>query len=113
MEPKTNRIYVKNVKPRDFEPCEPFEIAGRPYIDQTGNFKMVSMPGAATEPQAANRRKSANNPQIAAARALRTDGKSHAEIAKALGVVVRTVEKWESKGWLRPVEVISDADVGF
>jgi hypothetical protein len=42
---ETNRLYVKNVKPRDFEPCQPFEIEGRPHIDQTGWFKMVTLPG--------------------------------------------------------------------
>jgi hypothetical protein len=41
----TNRVLVQNVKPRDFEPPKPFEIEGRPHIDQTGLFKMVLEPG--------------------------------------------------------------------
>jgi hypothetical protein len=34
-----NRIYVQNVKARDFQPCEPFIIEGRPQVslvDQIG-----------------------------------------------------------------------------
>jgi hypothetical protein len=42
-----NRLYVKNVKPRDFEPCPPFELEGRPWIDKTGAFKMTAHPGMA------------------------------------------------------------------
>jgi len=44
-EEATNRIYVKNVKPRDFDPVRPFEIQGRPSIDNTGKFEMVCLPG--------------------------------------------------------------------
>ncbi|HVP50912.1 MAG TPA: AAA family ATPase, partial [Terriglobales bacterium] len=44
---EANRIYVKNVKPRDFQPCQPFEIEGRPHIDKEGDFKMVTLPGSA------------------------------------------------------------------
>jgi AAA domain/CHC2 zinc finger len=35
-------IGIKNVKPRDFEPVPPFRIQGRPYIDNTGDFVMLS-----------------------------------------------------------------------
>jgi hypothetical protein len=42
---ETNRVYVKNVKARDFEPVRHFEIQGRPHIDETGQFKMVCEPG--------------------------------------------------------------------
>jgi hypothetical protein len=41
-------VIVQNVKPRDFEPPEAFEIEGRPHIDQTGLFKMVLEPGKST-----------------------------------------------------------------
>ena len=32
------RLYVSNVKPRDFEPADPFVIQGKPYIDELGDF---------------------------------------------------------------------------
>ena len=38
---KLNQVIVKNVKPRDFVPCEPFVIQGRPFIDDTGTFRVV------------------------------------------------------------------------
>ncbi len=42
-----NRIYVQNVKPRDFLPCEPFIIQGRPSLNQTGYFELTDPPGFA------------------------------------------------------------------
>lgn len=45
----TTRIFVQNVKPRDFQPCEPFIIEGRPHIDECGEFVMVAEPGEAKE----------------------------------------------------------------
>jgi hypothetical protein len=42
---ESNKVYVRNVKPRDFEPVAPFEIQGRPHLDESGSFKMVVLPG--------------------------------------------------------------------
>jgi hypothetical protein len=36
------RVLVKCVKPRDFEPVKPFEIQGRPHIDEEGDFAMLA-----------------------------------------------------------------------
>ncbi len=33
------------VKPRDFEPCEPFQITARPHIDQSHDLLMTKDPG--------------------------------------------------------------------
>jgi AAA domain/DnaB-like helicase N terminal domain len=44
-----NRIYVENCKPRDFQPCAPFLIEGRPHLDATGQFAMSVLPGEAEE----------------------------------------------------------------
>jgi hypothetical protein len=43
----TTRLYIQNLKPRDFEPVSAFTIEGRPHIDLTGDFKMVDQPGMA------------------------------------------------------------------
>jgi RecA-family ATPase len=43
----STRIFVQNVKARDFCPCEPFIIQGRPTIDQTGYFELTEPPGFA------------------------------------------------------------------
>jgi putative DNA primase/helicase len=43
--PETMEIYVKCVKPRDFEPVLPFTIQARPYIDETSDFAVLTEPG--------------------------------------------------------------------
>jgi hypothetical protein len=40
-----NIIHVENIKPRDFQPCQPFQIIGRPFIDQSGDFALHKKPG--------------------------------------------------------------------
>jgi hypothetical protein len=41
----TNLIHVENIKPRDFQPCGPFQLLGRPSIDEMGDFQMHKPPG--------------------------------------------------------------------
>jgi len=40
----SNIVHVQNLKPRDFEPCGPFQLIGRPHIDQTGDFAIHKRP---------------------------------------------------------------------
>jgi len=40
-----NIVHVENVKARDFSPCNPFQIIGRPFIDEVGDFKLHKAPG--------------------------------------------------------------------
>ncbi|HEV2617946.1 MAG TPA: DnaB-like helicase N-terminal domain-containing protein [Candidatus Acidoferrales bacterium] len=40
-----NILHIENIKPRDFQPCGPFQIIGRPYIDDTGDFQILKRPG--------------------------------------------------------------------
>jgi hypothetical protein len=44
MDEKGNIIHIQNIKPRDFLPCGPFQIIGRPYIERTGDFQMFRRP---------------------------------------------------------------------
>jgi 5S rRNA maturation endonuclease (ribonuclease M5) len=39
-----NIIHVENLKPRDFQPCGPFQIVGRPYIDTQKDFALHKKP---------------------------------------------------------------------
>lgn len=39
------RITMQCVKPRDFEPAEPFVIQGKPFIDEQGDFEIISQDG--------------------------------------------------------------------
>lgn len=103
---EANRLFVKNVKARDFDSCKPFEIEGRPWIDQTGAFKMTAPPGTAVMP-AQNHGK----PQKwELARALRRDGNTLADIASKLQVGLRTVERWNSEGKLDSKKPASSDD---
>jgi hypothetical protein len=36
------RLYVKCLKPRDFEPADPFRIQGKPHIDEKGDFIILA-----------------------------------------------------------------------
>ena len=44
---ETTRMYIQNLKPRDFDPVGAFTLEGRPHIDLTGDFKMMELPGQA------------------------------------------------------------------
>jgi 5S rRNA maturation endonuclease (ribonuclease M5) len=44
IEAKANVIHIQNVKPRDFEPCGPFQLIGRPNIEREGDFAMLKRP---------------------------------------------------------------------
>jgi hypothetical protein len=37
--------HIQNIKPRDFEPCGPFQLLARPSLDQIGDFTLHRMPG--------------------------------------------------------------------
>lgn len=41
-----NIIHLEDIKPRDSEPAEPFQIVGRPWIDREGDFRLHRAPGA-------------------------------------------------------------------
>src|SRR4029077_6160269 len=40
-----NILLLENIKPRVFQPCGPFQIIGRPFIDETGDFGILKRPG--------------------------------------------------------------------
>jgi hypothetical protein len=95
----SNRIFVQNVKARDFSPCEPFIIQGRPSIDESGYFELLNPPGFAgrlTEnnhqvgrPETAGKRE-----KVLLAMHMKREGASYREIARACGVSKDTAKKW-------------------
>jgi DnaB helicase-like protein/AAA domain-containing protein len=98
------RIFVQNVKARDFLPCQPFIIQGRPSIDTTGYFELPTPPGFAgtfsenkPQPQVGRPQVADKDEKITEARKMHEDGKGYREIATALGVSVGTVSAWLSK----------------
>src|SRR5208282_2116625 len=40
-----NIVYIECVKARDFTHCQPFQLRGRPCIDETGDFELHRAPG--------------------------------------------------------------------
>ena len=99
IDPARNRIYVENVKARDFEPCGSFIVEGRPHLDETGEFAMHAKPGEAEElrsylPQRGGRPLAPNRAeQIAMACSLRAKGDSLREIADKMKVSKTTVTR--------------------
>lgn len=41
----TNTLHIENVKPRDFQPSGPFQISGRPFINERQDFALLKRPG--------------------------------------------------------------------
>lgn len=96
-----NQVYVENVKPRDFDPCKPFLLEGRPHIDQSGDFRMIAQPGMVESfSQAKGKGKPGRPPdpakeeKIAKAQEMRARGIPIKKIAEELGVDRHTVRRW-------------------
>lgn len=96
----TNRLFIENVKARDFLPCEPFIIEGRPFLDTTGAFKMINQPGTAGSFNSYKPRNQSGRPvagkqdKQAEAKRLKATGLSNRQIAAAIGVDHKTVGSW-------------------
>lgn len=103
IDPVSNSIFIANVKPRDFQPCEPFIVRGRPSLDQTGYFEMTHPPGFAgnlSEHIASVGRPTTSGKaeKQAEARKLLDQGLSYRDIAEALDVKVPTLHRWLKEG---------------
>jgi hypothetical protein len=103
-DPVNNEIAIKNVKPRDFQPCEEFRITGRPWLDTQQYFQITGLPGhvAPYNPQE-ERGKKGGRPQPAPgniAEAVRrvNAGETLEAVAKKLGVSKATIHNWTTKG---------------
>jgi hypothetical protein len=97
-----NQLYIQNVKPRDFQPCAPFILEGRPHLDVTGQFKMLQEPGEAGElSEHSPRRNKGGRPaltdkddKVFQAVEMRLKRIGLREIAKTIGVSKSTVDRW-------------------
>lgn len=45
LDAERNIVHIENVKARDFEPPKPFQLIGRPYISEVGDFEIHKAPG--------------------------------------------------------------------
>jgi len=104
---KTVQLYIQNIKPRDFDPVEAFILEGRPWIDQTGDFKMIVKPGMAGDLRGYQGQDMGGRPsEITGAKAvtvrqMAAQHKPHTAIARAVGVDRRTVSRF-----LRTVPIV-------
>lgn len=97
-----NQLYIQNNKPRDFQPCEPFILEGRPHLDIDGQFRMIAEPGHAGElREHLPRREKGGRPvtdgkdeKLSQVVELRGKGLGLREIAKTVGVGKSTVDRW-------------------
>ena len=95
-----NQLYVENIKPRDFQPCAPFIVEGRPHLDETGQFKMLREPGEAGELRSYLRQKGGRpavadkDEKLSEAVTMRAKGVSLREVANHVGVSKSTLERW-------------------
>ncbi len=95
-------LYLQNVKPRDFQPCQPFLVEGRPHLDNTGCFFMKHTPGEAGElSKHLPRRSQGGRPtmtdrdgKLSKAVELRGKGMGIREIGTNLKVSKSTVDRW-------------------
>jgi|SRR5579859_4472144 len=105
IDPDQNCIHVTNVKARDFTPCQPFVIQGRPYLDESGAFHMLEPSGTARELKSyldrAKERGRAGAPampdkaeKMRQAAEMRAQGRSLREIASTLKVSKSSVERF-------------------
>ena len=108
IDPKKNRIFVNNIKAREFDACDSFIIEGRPHLDLDGYFKMTDTPGAAGTLNEAKPRRDGERPSgrpgnpekeniFPRILELHAEGKSLREISAAVGVSHKTVGTWIEK----------------
>lgn len=99
-----NEIVIKNVKARDFQPCDEFRIHGRPWLEDKGYFQITREPGFGEpfNPQQ-ERGKKGGRPQgpsdedkFAQAMRLLEAGETVPEVAKQLEVSQRTIQRWKN-----------------
>ncbi len=103
IETERNQLFIENIKPRDFQPCAPFIVEGRPHLDNGGQFHMLRRPGSAGELRDYVHRRNGESgrpsrddkqAKLAEALRLRAQGKSENAIAKAVSIPRTTLQKW-------------------
>jgi len=94
-------LHIECVKPRDFEPVAPFQIQGRPYIDQSGDFVMTGEPGAVPSlARVFEEQKDSDaviDPRYGRACKLFEKGKSVQAVKEALKMRKETVVNWRQR----------------
>lgn len=88
------KLYVENVKARDFQASPGFLLEGRPHLDNTSKFKLLN---AACE-SLSDAKKTEKNDKMVFAKRLQDEGMSLRDIAKTMDVKSpQTVSNWLKK----------------
>jgi len=96
----TNTVHVECLAGRDLpELVKPFQLCGRPYLTEIGDFKMVKKPGecgtlADHVKKAGRPGDEAKEAKIQMVLTLKQEGKSLREIEDLTGVKKSTTERW-------------------
>jgi hypothetical protein len=97
---KTVQLYIQNIKPRDFDPVEAFILEGRPWIDQTRDFKMIVKPGLAGDlrqyqgQSIGGRPSEISGEKAVIVRQMAGQRRTYKAIARAVNVDQRTVSRF-------------------
>ena len=98
---ETTRLYVQNLKPRDFDPVGAFTLESRPHIDQTGDFNMILEPGMAGTLKEHQPMKGLVDADAGKEiERLHTAGKTIREIANSVRLSRRVVHRYVTR-WVR------------
>jgi len=90
-------IHVSCLKPRDIDPPGDFQIEGKPWIERDGDFRMVSEPGKTgplSDYLARSRDGRPSKLDESQVREMLSAGKTKQEIAAAVSVSVRTLQRF-------------------
>ena len=96
----TNRILVQCIKPRDIDPLGPFEIQGRPFIRDVGDFRVVTEPSnrSCTELLSESKERNAEAEAIELFGQGLSGNKVEEELKKkGLGIRRTTVQEWKRR----------------
>ena len=100
------RLSVRCVKPRDFEPVDPFIIQGRPHIDEVGDFRVI-MAGDFNAQTAGNSDDTAKltisrmveeNPQVSLKALMRATGRHNTTVKRLAGELEL---RQSDAGWIK------------
>jgi hypothetical protein len=87
-----NLIHVEQVKARDIEYLPPFQVEGRPWIDDEGDFRLKKKPGECGSLK--EEKKDGKTDKHRQVLELVRTGKSYRQIEEMTGVPTSTAQRW-------------------
>jgi putative DNA primase/helicase len=88
----SNLIHVEQVKARDIEYLPPFQVEGRPWIDDEGDFRLKKKPGECGSLK--EEKRDGKNDKQRQVLELKRAGKSYTQIEEMTGIPTSTAQRW-------------------